>query len=424
MSLYSFVLVFLVTVIIAASSLGSLRSFREYDRIVSIYSEMSLFYHNVEKTRENAQGYFYEMTQSNLAAYYASMKEAQANIDTLIETVNNDYLWFRFHILQNMLETCNEHFEALNASGGLRTSYTSQYRRLIYLFNLTDETQQEYYNYLVNYTQARHNALQTAWIRLFLALLLFVAGMILVALIFRSNVKTSELNASLRRRLLEAENENLRIGELLSQSQLQSLQAQMNPHFLFNTMSLISQIAAMEKAYEAEHLIDVTTFLLRYSVDKSNRMSTLQEEIDCVQNYLHIQRMRFGDRINFELVIPKEIPKVMLPGMLIQPLIENAVTHGVGGMLSGAVITVSVRVEVGALVICVEDNGRGIAGEKLEALLNSDSYPEQNTARGNHVGIVNTKKRLEILYGERASFHIESTLDVGTLIAITIKGDS
>ncbi|GHV77356.1 hypothetical protein AGMMS49942_21770 [Spirochaetia bacterium] len=423
MSQYSVILLSLVSVIIVASSIGSVSSFREYNRIVSLYRELSLFYHNVRTSRDNAQNYFYEMTGENLKSYQNSMYAASKNIDTLTAQSNDGSLRFRFHILRNMLESCGEHFEELNSRGGARTAYISKYQYLIYVFDLVNYTQQEYYNYLVNYTEARHTSLQTTWLQLFFAVLLVVAGMILVALIFRSNVKNSELNSMLRRKLLEAENENLRINEILIQSKLQSLQAQMNPHFLFNTLSMISQVAAMEKAYETEKLIDVITFMLRYSLDKSNRMSTLHEEIECVRSYLYIQRMRFGDRITFELLIDGDLPNPVLPGMFLQPLMENAVIHGVNEMVSGALVTVAVRRKKGALYLSVEDNGKGIPGEKLEEYLNSDSYPDKKTAAENHVGIINAKKRLEILYGAMASFHIESTEDVGTLVTITIRGD-
>jgi signal transduction histidine kinase len=423
MSQYSFILLFLVSIIIVASSAGSVRSFREYNRIVSLYRELSLLYHNVQTSRDNAQNYFYEMTGVNLDNYHRSMNAASKSIDTLMVQSNDESLRFRFHILRNMLESCGEHFEELNSRGGARTAYTREYQYLIYVFGLVNDTQQEYYNYLVLYTEARHTTLQTAWMQLFFAVLLVVAGMILVALIFRSNVKTSELNSTLRRKLLEAENENLRINKILIQAKLQSLQAQMNPHFLFNTLSMISQIAAMEKAGETEKLIEVITFILRYGLDKSNRMSTLHEEIECARNYLYIQRMRFGDRINFELILDDNLPNTMLPGMLLQPLMENAVLHGVQEMLNGAVVTVAVRRKKGVLCLSVEDNGKGIPGEKLEAYLNSDSYPDENASEENHVGIINAKKRLEILYGTMASFHIESTEDVGTLVTITIRGD-
>jgi sensor histidine kinase YesM len=103
--------------------------------------------------------------------------------------------------------------------------------------------------------------------------------------------------------LLAAENENLKIHEQLIQSEIRILQDQMNPHFLFNTLSMITQIATMENAGQTAELMETTINLLRYSMDKPNHMSTLYEELECARNYIHIQRLRFGGRINFELNI-------------------------------------------------------------------------------------------------------------------------
>jgi sensor histidine kinase YesM len=239
----------------------------------------------------------------------------------------------------------------------------------------------------------------------------------------RANIRNIETNARLRQQLLEAENENLRMTELLIGSELKILQDQMNPHFLFNTLGMISQIAAMEHADQAAGLMDITTNLLRYSLDKSNRMSTLYEELECVRNYLHIQRLRFGDRISFELKTDEDLPNVMLPGMMLQPLIENAVLHGVDEILNGAVVAVSASRKNNLLCLAVEDNGRGMSGEKLEELLNGDYYPLDNSDSRTHIGILNAKKRIEMLYGSSATFHVESTEDVGTLISISIAYD-
>jgi two-component system sensor histidine kinase YesM len=109
--------------------------------------------------------------------------------------------------------------------------------------------------------------------------------------------------------------------------------------------------------------------------------------------------------------------------MMLQPLIENAVLHGVNEMLNGAVVAVSASRKNNLLCLAVEDNGRGISGEKLEELLNGDSYPLENSASRIHIGILNAKKRIEMLYGSSATFHVESTEDVGTLVSISVVCD-
>ncbi|AEF81734.1 two-component sensor histidine kinase [Leadbettera azotonutricia ZAS-9] len=471
--IYNVILLALVSIIIGISYGSSTSYSREYNFIANLYRELSLFYRQMQVSRNDAQNYFYSMTDDKLIDYRNSFNTASKNLDNIMEQVNNPYLWYRFTILRNMMVSCNEQFEKMQFHGGNRPSYAGNYQYLMYLFELTDGTQREYYSYLVNYTEIRQIAIQNLWKRMTLLVTLIVAGIILIALFFSlsssrwvtrpinsivsniqkikmgeydlrqvkdsgpefavlgeafddmassisSNIQSIETNARLRQQLLEIENENLRINEQLIASELTVLQDQMNPHFLFNTLSMISQIASIENAHQAAELIDITTNLLRYSLDKSNRMSTLHEEIECVRNYFHIQRLRFGDRITFELHDDENIPNTMLPGMLLQPLIENAVLHGVGGMVKGALVTVSITRKNEFLFLSVEDNGRGISAEKLEELLNDDSYPSKDSNSRIHIGIINAKKRLEILFGRSARFHVESTEDVGTLITISI----
>jgi sensor histidine kinase YesM len=476
MMLYTVILVVLVGLIVGICYFSSGIFSREYNRMADLYRELSMFYTRMQESRNNAQNYFYDMTGENLNRYYSSMDAAAENLNRIMDLVDDGDLWFRFRILNNMMESCNERFEENRLRGNTRLSNTGNYQYLIYLFELTDGTQREYYSYLVNYTKVRQPILRNSWWRLNFTVSLIVACIFLAALIFsvnssrwvthpincivsniqkikkgeydlsgvkdsgpefsilgeafddmansiRANIQNIETNARLRQQLLEAENENLRMNELLIGSELKILQDQMNPHFLFNTLGMISRIAAMEHANQAAELMGITTDLLRYSLDKSNRMSTLYEELECVRNYLHIQRLRFGDRISFELKTDEDLPNVMLPGMMLQPLIENAVLHGVGEMLNGAMVTVSASRKNSLLYLAVEDNGRGMSGERLEELLNGDSYPLKNSDSRAHIGILNAKKRIEMLYGGSATFHVESTEDVGTLISISIACD-
>jgi sensor histidine kinase YesM len=476
MMLYTVILAVMVGIIAGVCYLSSNSFSREYNRTADLYRELSMFYIQMQESRGNAQNYFYNMTGENLDRYYSSMAAAAGSLDTIMESVDDGYLWFRFRILNNMMESCSERFEEIRRHSHIRLSNTGNYQYLIYIFELTDRTQREYYSYLVNYTKVRQLILRNFWWRLTFVVSLVVAGIFFAALVFSinssrwvtrpinsivsniqkikkgeydlsgvkdsgpefsilgeafddmansilANIRNIETNARLRQQLLEAENENLRMNELLIGSELKILQDQMNPHFLFNTLGMISQIAAMEHADQAAGLMDITTNLLRYSLDKSNRMSTLYEELECVRNYLHIQRLRFGDRISFELKTDEDLPNVMLPGMMLQPLIENAVLHGVDEMLNGAMVAVSATRKNNLLCLAVEDNGRGMSGEKLEELLNGDSYPLGNSNSRTHIGILNAKKRIEMLYGSSATFYVESTEDVGTLISISIAYD-
>jgi len=448
----------------------------EFNRNADLYRELGLFYQQVRNSSYNAQNFFYAMDSDLLQNYRDSINAASQCLDHIEGLVEDPELQFRFHLLRNMLDSCNELFEKMLQSGSSRPSYEGNYRYLIYLFELTGDTQRDYYSYLVNYTESNRIILENTWERLTLAISLIVIGIVIAAIIFsinfsrwvthpiniivsniqkikkgeydlskvknygpefsvlgeafddmtvsiRQNIQNIETNARLREQLLEAENENLRIHDQLIKSEIKTLQDQMNPHFLFNTLSMITQIAGMENAVQTAELMETTINLLRYSLDKSNHMSTLFEELECVRNYIHIQQLRFGDRINFELIIDAQVPNMLLPGMLLQPLIENAVLHGVGEMVEGAMVSILANRRNGTLYLTVEDNGKGIKDEQIEELLNSDFFPSNILGERSHFGLANAKKRIEILYGKSANFHIESTEDVGTLITISIVID-
>jgi sensor histidine kinase YesM len=474
--IYNIILIVLVSIVVIISYLTSNIFSREYNRSSGLFWELSNFYQQMQSSRSNAQNYFYYMTEAKLIDYRSSMQAAETSLGFIMNAVDDADIMFRIRVLRNMMESCDEYFEKL-AKNGSRPTHTGNYEYLMHVFDLTNSTQSEYYGYLIHYAEARREVLGSSWKRLTLIVSIVVSGMILSALFFsfsasrwvtrpinsivsniqkikkgeydlsevkdsgpefavfgealddmansiRANILTIETNARLQKQLLQAENENLRVNELLIMSELKALQDQMNPHFLFNTLTMISQIASMEQAKEAAELIDMTTQLLRYSLDKTNRMSTLFEELECVRNYLHIQRLRFGDRIHLELNTDPGVPNIMMPGMLLQPLIENAVIHGVGGMVHDAQVIVSVSWRNGNVYMTVEDNGKGIPQDKLEELLSSDSYPaDANEKKGRHIGLLNAKKRIEMIYGSEAGFYVESTEDVGTLVTISIAAN-
>ncbi|MCL2126638.1 MAG: histidine kinase [Treponema sp.] len=474
--LYNVIIITLISGLIVINYVSN-RSFSgEYSKNADLYRELGLFYREMRNSSYNAENFFYAMDSVLLLYYRNSMNAASRCLDNIESLVHDPELRFRFRLLRNMMDSCNELFEKILQSSGSRPSYEGNYRYLIYLFELTDNTQRDYYSYLVNYTESCRTVLKNSWRRLTLAVSFIVTGIIFAAVVFsvnfsrwvtrpiniivsniqkikkgeydlskvkiygpefsilgeafdemtvsiRQNIQSIETNARLRGQLLEAENENLRIREQLAKSEIKTLQDQMNPHFLFNTLSMITQIAGMENARQTAELMETTINLLRYSLDKSNHLSTLYEELECVRNYIHIQQLRFGDRINFELAADPQVPNVLLPGMLLQPLIENAVLHGVGEMVQGAMVNVSVSRRNGILYLTVEDNGKGIKDEKIEELLSGDFYPSKTPLERNHFGLASAKKRIEILYGKSANFHIESTEDVGTLITISITAD-
>lgn len=214
-----------------------------------------------------------------------------------------------------------------------------------------------------------------------------------------------EQDSRMREQLQNAEMENLRISSALQASQLRLLQARINPHFLFNTLNMITQMAHMEDAEETAHLMEATADFLRYNLGKVTKSVTLADEIDNTKNYIYIQRCRFGDRIHFTFDVDPSCTDQEIPCMILQPLVENAVSHGVGPMISGGEVTISLLRRDSHICLEVRDNGVGIdprVQQKLRA-----SFTQENCDDG-HIGLYNVYQRLRLFFGEGLDFELES----------------
>lgn len=214
-----------------------------------------------------------------------------------------------------------------------------------------------------------------------------------------------ERDSRMREQLQEVEMENLRISTALQSSQLRLLQARINPHFLFNTLNMITQTAHMEDAEETAHLLEATADFLRYNLGKVTKPVTLEDEIENTKNYVYIQRCRFGDRIDFVFHVDESCTGQAIPCMILQPLVENAVSHGVGSMISGGQVTVSLFRQQAFICLEVMDNGVGIDPQLQEKL--KASFDRERCEDG-HMGLYNVYQRLRLFFGAGLQFELES----------------
>lgn len=237
----------------------------------------------------------------------------------------------------------------------------------------------------------------------------------------QKNILNEQEKAELEKRVLEQENENLKKDELLAQGELRILQNQINPHFLFNTFNMIYKKAYSEGAIETSELMEKTAQLLRYSLDNTNKISTLKDELKAIENYMFIQEKRFGERIHFILDVDPTLTNIQMPTMILQPLVENAVQHGLKDTIEGGEIIVSAHRENHELVLSVADNGKGLSGEQLECLILND-YRMRDDER-EHIGLYNVTKRLKAFYGKHVQIIINSEKACGFEMVIRIEGE-
>lgn len=214
-----------------------------------------------------------------------------------------------------------------------------------------------------------------------------------------------------------AQEELWRLENMLRDAEFRALQSQVNPHFLFNVLSVATESALMEGADNTVDIIEHISRMLRYSLTSVREESWLTDELKMAQSYIYLQRERFGDRINFSYEVPEEVPILRTPGMTLQPVLENAVKHGVEHLAHGGVIRVSMRRTSDAVELCVEDNGRGIPPEKLKRLNSGDGIGRAETSTG--LGVANVYGRMKTFYKRDGLLRMESTEGVGTRVYLS-----
>jgi two-component system, sensor histidine kinase YesM len=216
-----------------------------------------------------------------------------------------------------------------------------------------------------------------------------------------------------------------------SRSELKALQAQINPHFLFNTLDALRwSLEDKEEEDLAEFVVSMSE-LFRYTITKQSGEDwvTIKEEIHHIENYMEIIKMRFGDHLQWNLTLPREWEKVKIPKLLIQPLVENAVLHGAGNKVNPCTISVSIlpKEDNRYLQILVEDDGPGINQVKLESIQQALQSGGVQSKTGNGMAISNVHKRLELYYQThlKKGLTIVSNENMGTKVSfvIPVKGE-
>ncbi|MCL6585971.1 MAG: histidine kinase [Anoxybacillus sp.] len=222
------------------------------------------------------------------------------------------------------------------------------------------------------------------------------------------------------RQLIAKNMEMLEKEKLVSELELKALQSQINPHFLFNTLNVISKLAYIEGAERTSELTISTSNLLRYNLRKLDEPVTLREEVEHAKEYFSIQKARFRDRVMFQLDIDETCLDQVIPCLTLQPLLENAFVHGIEGMEEGAIIQLSIRPRKNYIRITIADNGVGMEEDIRRAILQSSSYPFSKKGHSTGLGMSNVLRRLQLFYGIEKLVKIYSTPNKGTTIVLTL----
>jgi nitrogen fixation/metabolism regulation signal transduction histidine kinase len=205
----------------------------------------------------------------------------------------------------------------------------------------------------------------------------------------------------------------------LQESQLRSLQSQINPHFLFNTLDTLSKKAYLEGAEETSDLIASVANLLRYNLKRLDRSVTLREEIDVMMRYLEIQKARFTERLQFEIVVDEALLHIRIPSLTLQPIIENAVIHAVEPMEEGGTIRFRVHGDEERVHVEIADNGAGMSESVIRRILEEHAEVEPE-GHSTGIGFSNVVRRLRLFYGEEDIIDIRSEQGQGTTVILRL----
>ena len=200
-------------------------------------------------------------------------------------------------------------------------------------------------------------------------------------------------------------------------AEIRALQAQINPHFLYNTLDSINWMLIERDEQDISDVVISLGEILRYAVGGQNHLVPLGSEARYIESYLFIQKNRLEDRLNYQWELAEDTLDVLVPRLIMQPIVENAVIHGIEPLKKGGVILMKAWIEKEMLLIRVTDNGRGMNQEELEALREKIS----GTDEIENIGMRNIQRRMELTYGQEQAMEIQSVQGEGTTITLRMK---
>lgn len=431
-----------------------------YNRIFQGYRELQSYYDNVKVSSDELKKYLTSQDEENLKLHETSIHAAKHSLENILDNPVMEEKW-RFRLLKNMLNEYENSIKELMEQyirNDDPASYRDYYERFSMNEKLIQETSTTYYHLVTNAMSKQKEMLDiiqlvafamTAamaimmvfWVRYFSNLFYTTLSMPLqkvlkkISLIKKgrydlekepqSCLEMEELCVALEEMAgkishnMETQKEKAELEKRLAQSELKMLQNQINPHFLFNTLNMIYCMAEKEGAKEASSMLLKTSHLLRYGLEMQNRLSDFKRELHALQYYIDIQKLRFGDKLAIQVDVQdmEAIGNVAIPGMIFQPLIENAMKHGLKDCVKDGLIGIEIRKTAGNINIKVFDNGQGMEKPMLKQLIENDYHAPGSTS----LGLYNVVHRLKAYYAERVSIDIQSDIGCGFAIYISIE---
>lgn len=207
------------------------------------------------------------------------------------------------------------------------------------------------------------------------------------------------------------------ISEKKNRAEIKALESQINPHFLYNTLDAINWMAVRRDEIEISKMINNLGFILRYSMNQSNEQVEISETAEWLKSYVALYQLRYGYSFEFEIYVEDEIRHIKIYKLLLQPIVENAIIHGLKDMEGGLL-----RVDIGfaeqpeCIHVIVEDNGVGMEKDKVDFY----NQREREWSRSERIGLANVFERIQLYYGEKGDWHISSMEGLGTIMELIL----
>lgn len=203
------------------------------------------------------------------------------------------------------------------------------------------------------------------------------------------------------------------------EAEFKFLQAQINPHFLYNTLDSINWIAKINGVEEISKMVVALGQLMRISISKGKGILTLEQELEYINSYLIIQSMRYRDKFKVDLSVDPDAKKCIIPKMILQPIVENALVHGIEKKIGKGLLSIKAGIESGSLLINVSDDGQGMDREMCEEILKFDDLePDDEMHMG--IGVSNVNRRIKMIYGQDYGIKIVSEKGRGTDVQVML----
>jgi two-component system sensor histidine kinase YesM len=208
------------------------------------------------------------------------------------------------------------------------------------------------------------------------------------------------------------------------ESEIRALEAQINPHFLYNTLDSINWLAIDKEEHQISEMLKGLAQILRYSIKDSNKMVKIEEELEWMKQYVFLQQYRFSSSFHCLVDYDKAVLGYRIHKLLLQPFIENAIIHGFAGVKSGGLLNLSVKARgPESLEIIIQDNGSGLEPHTLQALIDFNNFTSgtsDHSPKGMGLGIRNALERMNMYYGHHADYEITSQVGIGTKIRLIL----